>query len=181
MLGTYPCPSKRMYVVGLPNECVADLNSQDVVHAAIRSRLGELIKVDQAVARAIAEAREFFSWPMHDVRMKRWSKGRVVLCGDAGMAFLPTAGVGASNALRSAAALADELSLADARLAPLAILRYEKRCFKIVKTNQQDSRNAGRLVFVESNALSWVRDQIIKRIPVSKFVRGIIKSMKEPF
>lgn len=181
MFGSYPCPGKCMYVVGLPNQSVAAPHSRDEIHAAIRRRLGGLIKSDPAAAAAIADAKELFSWPMYDVRMERWSKGRVVLCGDAGMAFLPTAGVGASNALRSAAALADELSRADARLIPLAISCYEKRCFKTVKANQQDSRTIGRVVLLESNVLGWGRDQLVKYIPMSRLVGGIIKSMKKPF
>jgi 2-polyprenyl-6-methoxyphenol hydroxylase-like FAD-dependent oxidoreductase len=52
------------------------------------------------------------------------ARARIVLCGDAGTAFLPTAGVGASAALRLAAAVADELSRADARLIPLALDHY---------------------------------------------------------
>ncbi|MGD9633621.1 MAG: FAD-dependent oxidoreductase [Pirellulales bacterium] len=182
MFGGYPCPGKRVYVVGMPNDCVPEPHAaQDVVRRAINAQLSELIKHDEAAALAIAEAPRFFAWPMFDVRMEHWSKGRVVLCGDSGMAFLPTAGVGASNALRSAAALADELSRADARLIPLALSLYEQRCYKIIKANQQDSRNAGRIVFVESPALGWGRDQLIKLVPMKCFVSSILESMKTPF
>jgi 2-polyprenyl-6-methoxyphenol hydroxylase-like FAD-dependent oxidoreductase len=180
--GGYPCPGKRVYVVGLPNEIVGDLHMpQEAVRMAINTQLAELIERDKTAAEAIAEAPKFFGWPMFDVRMDHWSKGRVALCGDSGMAFLPTAGVGASNALRSASALADELSRADAQLVPLALELYEKRCYKIVKANQQDSRTAGRMMFIESNALGWGRDQLIKHVSMSSFVGSIIKSMKEPF
>lgn len=97
------------------------------------------------------------------------------------MAFLPTAGVGASNAIWSTAALADELSRADAQLVPLAVELYEKRCHNIVKANQQDSRRAGQLMFLESKALGWGRDQLVKHVSASKFLGNIISSMKEPF
>ncbi len=180
--GGYPCPDKRVFVVGLPNEVAGDPHApQEVVRKAITSHLAELIERDQAAAEAVAEAQTFFAWPMFDVRMEHWSKGRVALCGDSGMAFLPTAGVGASNALRSAAALADELSRADAQLVPLALSLYEKRCYKIVKANQQDSRTAGRMMFLDSNALGWGRDQLMKHVSMSSFISSIIKSMKEPF
>jgi len=180
--GGYPCPEKRMYCAGIPNEVASDPHApQEIVRNAITSQLAELIDRDQTVAEAIAEAPRLFAWPMFDVRMERWSKGRVALCGDSGMGFLSTAGVGASNALRSAAALADELSRADAQLVPLALELYEKRCYKIVKANQQDSRTAGRMMFIESSALGWGRDQLIKHVSMNAFISNIIKSMKEPF
>jgi 2-polyprenyl-6-methoxyphenol hydroxylase-like FAD-dependent oxidoreductase len=180
--GGYPCPGKRVYVVGLPNTLVEDPHApQDAVRQAIEKHLAELIEHDQAAAAAMAEAPKFFAWPMFDVRMEHWSKGRIALCGDSGMGFLPTAGVGASNALRSAAALADELSRADSKLVPLALELYEKRCYSIIKANQQDSRTAGRMMFLESNALSWGRDQLLKHVSMKSFISSIIASMKEPF
>lgn len=182
MFGGYPCPGRRMYCVGMPNAAESDPHTPQVdVRAAINSELAELIEHDQAAATAIAEAPQFFAWPMFDVRMEHWSKGRIALCGDSGMGFLPTAGVGASNALRSAAALADELSRADRKLVPLALSLYEKRCYKIIKANQQDSRNAGRMMFLESNSLGWGRDQLLKHVPMQTFVSNILESMKTPF
>ncbi len=180
--GGYPCPGKRVYVVGLPNTVIGDSHApQEVVRQVIETQMAELIEHDKAAATAIAEAPKFFAWPMFDVRMPHWSKGRIALCGDSGMGFLPTAGVGASNALRSAAALADELSRADAKLVPLALELYEKRCYKIIKANQQDSRTAGRMMFLESNALGWGRDQLLKHVSMKSFISSIIASMKEPF
>lgn len=180
--GGYPAPGRRMYCAGLPTKTVGDQHApQEVVHDALNTHLAELIANDPAVAQAIADAPKLFTWPMYDVRMDHWINGRVVLCGDSGMAFLPTAGVGASNALRSASALADELSRADAQLVPLALELYEKRCYKIVKANQQDSRTAGRMMFLNSPALTWGRDQLVKHVSATAFIGSIIKSMKEPF
>ncbi len=180
--GGYPAPGKRMYCAGLPTKDVGDEHAtQEVVRAALTTHLAELTENDKAVAQALAEAPKLFAWPMYDVRMQNWINGRVVLCGDSGMAFLPTAGVGASNAMRSAAALADELSRADAQLVPLALELYEKRCYKIVKANQHDSRTAGRMMFVSSQSVGWGRDQLLKHVSASAFLGSIIKSMKEPF
>ena len=180
--GGYPALDRRMYCAGLPTKVVVDEHApDDVVRGALTTHLAELTGNDKAVAQALDEAPKLFPWPMYDVRMEHWTKGRVVLCGDSGMAFLPTAGVGASNAMRSAAALADELSRADAQLVPLALELYEKRCYKIVKANQNDSRTAGRMMFVDSTALGWGRDQLLKHVSASAFIGSIIKSMKEPF
>ncbi|MEZ4331226.1 MAG: FAD-dependent monooxygenase [Myxococcota bacterium] len=56
-----------------------------------------------------------FFWRLTDVRAADWTRGRVALLGDAAAASLPTAGIGASMAMESAAVLADELSRCDAR------------------------------------------------------------------
>ena len=68
-----------------------------------------------------------FLWRMSDVRARSWVQGRVALVGDAVAAFLPTAGVGASMALESAAVLADELSHTDAVHLPNALDPYYNR------------------------------------------------------
>lgn len=180
--GGYPAAGKRMYCAGLPNRVVGDPHARDdVVRPILERTFAELTARVEAVRLAFQDATKLFAWPMTDIRAPQWSKGRVTLCGDAGTAFLPTAGVGASNALRSAAALADELSRADASLVPLALELYEKRCYKLVRGNQNDSRSAARYMFVQSNLLGWGRDQLIKRISASRFIQNIIKSMREPF
>ncbi|TCT07739.1 FAD-dependent oxidoreductase [Aquabacter spiritensis] len=70
---------------------------------------------------------EVFWWNLSDFRAARWVKGRVALLGDAACAFLPTAGVGASMALESAAVMDDELGRTDAAFLPGALARYETR------------------------------------------------------
>jgi 2-polyprenyl-6-methoxyphenol hydroxylase-like FAD-dependent oxidoreductase len=107
-------------------------------------------------------------------------KGRAVLCGDAGTAFLPTAGVGASVALRCAAALGDELSRADARLVPLAIELYEKRTAKTARANQRDSRRLARAMFVENGAASWGRERLIRHTPARAMIGSILAAMRQP-
>lgn len=180
--GGYPVPGKCMYGAGLPNTVVADPQaSQDVVRGILNQQFAELTEQVEAARLAFDDAQEVFPWKMMDVRAETWSKGRVTLCGDAGMAFLPTAGVGASNAMRSAAALADELSRADARMVPLALELYEKRCYKLVRGNQNDSRLVARFMFLQSGALGWGRDQLIKHYSATRMLSNVIKSMREPF
>ncbi|MGH2985321.1 MAG: hypothetical protein ACRDLO_01370, partial [Solirubrobacterales bacterium] len=115
-----------------------------------------------------------------DVRSERLSAGRVVLCGDAGTAFLPTAGIGASSALRSAAALGDELSRADRRLVPLAIDLYVQRTEKVIRGNQQDSRRLAKAMFVENRLATWGRDELVRHMPVTSMTKSILEAMREP-
>lgn len=124
-----------------------------------------------------------FLWPMFDVRAPAITAldDRLALCGDAGLGFLPTAGVGASNALRSAAALAYELSLADAGSAQAAVRRWNARVAGIVRGNQDDSRRLARLMMVRRAGTSAVVNALMKHMPVSAMTKDIIESMEAPF
>ncbi len=179
--GAYPVPGRCMFVGGLPRDVVEPTAPQDTVRAALAAALAGLIERDEVVREAFHNATKLFAWPMSDIRAPNWQQGRVVLCGDSSTAFLPTAGVGASNAIRSAAALADELSKVDGRSVPRALDLYVKRCQKMIRGNQDDSRTAARYMFVESKALGWGRDQLIKHYPAERIVKQIIESMRQPF
>ena len=180
--GAYPVPGRCMFVAGLPADAVEDPHGPaGTVRPVIAAALNELIDRAEEVRLAIEDVQTLLAWPMTDVRAHEWYSGRIALCGDACTAFLPTAGVGASNAMRSAAALADELSKADAAHVPWALEMYGKRCRRIVEKNQDDSRKAARLVFVESRTVGWGRDQLIKHYPARRMLKQIVRSMRQPF
>jgi 2-polyprenyl-6-methoxyphenol hydroxylase-like FAD-dependent oxidoreductase len=62
-----------------------------------------------------AATADMFYWRLDDCRAPSWRAGRVALLGDSACGFLPTAGIGASMAMESAAVLADELDRTDAK------------------------------------------------------------------
>ncbi|GAA3020513.1 FAD-dependent monooxygenase [Streptosporangium longisporum] len=80
-------------------------------------------------------ASDFYFDAMAQVRMERWSAGRVVLLGDAGYCASPLSGQGTSLALVGAYVLAAELGSAagDHRA---AFARYEERMRPFVELNQ---------------------------------------------
>lgn len=139
--------------------------------AAIRARLPEgpfrtvLDKIDWP-------ARPFL-WRMEDRRSAAWHSERVVLLGDAAAGFLPTAGVGASMAMDSAAALADELSRAEAGRIGYALALYEKRQRKRVEAAQKNSRDLARFMFVDSRAACLLRDQAMRFYSLERLIDGI--------
>jgi 2-polyprenyl-6-methoxyphenol hydroxylase-like FAD-dependent oxidoreductase len=184
--GAYPSPGHVMCAAGGPASW-GDPTEQGAAGAAaevaalLRARLRPLVDRDPAVAGAVDDLDLAHRWPMRDVRSARWCEGRVVLCGDSAVAFLPTAGVGASNALRAAAALADELSRADAASVPLALELYEQRCRRVIERNQTDSRRLARALFVGNPALGWVRDQVARRTSPERALGQIIASVHQPF
>lgn len=121
-----------------------------------------------------------FWWNLADHRAESWVRGRVVLMGDSACAFLPTAGVGASMALESAAVLDDELGRTDARFLPGALARYEKRRKHRAETFQQDSRKLGSMMAIESAPLAWGRDQLMKFYTLDMLAKNIMRSLADP-
>lgn len=137
-----------------------------------------------AVADVMAELPDdlgdVFWWNLSDYRSPHWVKGRVALLGDAACAFLPTAGVGASMALESAAVMNDELSRTDARYLPGALERYEKRRKVRAEGFQEDSRKLASMMNVTSAPMAWGRDQLMKFYTLDMLAKTIAKSLAEP-
>ena len=92
--------------------------------------------------RAARTAPDFYLDSMGQVRLDRWSQGRVVLLGDAGYCPSPLTGLGTSLALVGAYILAGELASATATTTDDAALqhaydRYESRMRPYVEQGQE--------------------------------------------
>lgn len=98
----------------------------------------------------------------HDLKLPRWRRGRVVLIGDASAAILPTAGVGASMAMESAAVLADELCRTDSRLMEHCLERFIARRRVRIDRVQQQSRTLARYMLVNHRLAARARDIIVR-------------------
>ncbi len=121
-----------------------------------------------------------FFWRLSDVRSEEWTRGRVVLLGDAAAGFLPTAGIGASMAMESAAVLADELSRTDARSVGRALAFYVKRRRIRVEKIQDESRRLARTMFVKSAPLAQVRNLATKLYSIEGLAGSIADAFAEP-
>lgn len=178
-LGLYPCGEHICAFAGGPVDKLATTHKLGA--ADIREHFKDLVPGLPEVFNALPDdPNEIFFWKLDDLRAKTWSRGRVVLLGDAATAFLPTAGVGASNAMESAAVLADELMRVESATVERAIKLYEMRHRKRVESAQQESRNLAKMMLVNSSPLAWARDELMKHYPVEKFVAGIMKSLEQP-
>ncbi len=107
-------------------------------------------------------------------------RGRVVLLGDAAAAFLPTAGIGASMAMESAAVLADELSRTDTHFVEHALSLYVKRRRDRLERIQDDSRRLARTMFVKSPSIAHIRDLATKFYSLEGLAGSIAKAFDEP-
>ncbi|MCA9756276.1 MAG: FAD-dependent monooxygenase [Candidatus Eisenbacteria bacterium] len=147
----------------------------------IRAHFGGMgERVDAWLEALPDDDKSLFYWKLRDIRSEEWTKGRVVLLGDAAAAFLPTAGIGASMAMESAAVLADELSRTDQTTLPHALSLYVKRRRDRVERIQDDSRHLARAMFVKSGTLAHIRDLITKHYSLEQLAKSIAKAFDEP-
>lgn len=89
------------------------------------------------------------------VELPRWSRGRVTLVGDAGLAVSLLAGQGASLAVASAKMLADELAAGGP--VPDALSRYQRRLAPFVRSKQAAGRRTARWFLPSSSTQLLLR------------------------
>ncbi|MCF8527544.1 MAG: FAD-dependent monooxygenase [Candidatus Nanopelagicales bacterium] len=184
-VGLYPMPRGVNVAVGVPTALSPDPHaSPEEILQTLRAVVSEHNPgaADLPHLWEITGGRPFL-WPLADVRAPQITAlgGRAALVGDSGLGFLPTAGVGASNALRSAAAFAYDLSLADAHGVPVAVQRWSHRVHRLVEGNQDDSRQLAKVMLIKHGSASKVVNAIMKHMPVTAMTKSIVKSMEVPF
>lgn len=178
--GLYPTAGRTAAVAAGPRPL---LSPHAVDGAGLRVR-GQFSEFSGRAADLLAtfpdEAEGLYYRELSDHRSRSWSRGRVVLLGDAACSFLPAAGIGASMALESAAVLADELSRADARSIEHAFHLYEKRRRGRAEAAQDDAHNLAAWLSTSSPALAWTRDQFLRLASVNSLTATIARSLDEP-
>ncbi|MEU3604960.1 FAD-dependent monooxygenase [Streptomyces sp. NPDC035033] len=111
------------------------LRSAEALRRTVVEKLGALRWEGARLAEAARKAPDFYCDAMAQIRMEEWSRGRVVLLGDAGHCPSPLSGQGTSLALVGAYVLADCLGR-DAGDHRAAYARYERRMRPFVDLNQ---------------------------------------------
>ena len=134
----------------------------------------------KSVLDRLDEVKRIDPTALADLDIPRWHEGRVLLIGDASAAFLPTAGVGASMAMESAAVLADELSRTTARHVPNAIDLFVKRRRERVDAIQTESRRVLRLMAVRSPLSAAARDLAMRFVDERRMFRSISSRLEQP-
>ncbi len=179
-MGAYPTTKGVGIFAGAPME--GDFGAQGAGRRErLRARFAGLGERAEALLDRIPDDdAEMFFWRLSDVRAAEWVRGNVVLLGDAAAGFLPTAGVGASMALESAAVLADELSRTDLARLPHALRLYVKRRKRRVEAIQDDSRRLARMMFVKSTTIAAVRNLATRFMSLEMLASDIAKALDEP-
>ncbi|WP_017571872.1 FAD-dependent monooxygenase [Nocardiopsis halotolerans] len=128
-----------------------------------RTFTGHGWEADRVLA-AMEEAPDFYFDSVTQIRMDRWSTGRVTLLGDAGYCPSPMSGQGSSLAMVGAYVLAGELARHDGHAAALAA--YEARMRPFVRANQAVA-DAGTDFLLPRTRLGLVtRDLAVRAAPL---------------
>ena len=172
-VGIYPVRGAQGVVLVGPKK-VMEKEGRVKFAEHVRQQFGMLKGPVATVVDAVVNTPDAFFWDLHDCRSSAWYRGRIGLLGDAAAGFLPTAGIGASMAMLSAAALADELSRADAAHVEYSLRLYGHRDRKKVESAQENSRKLAKLMMIESTPLAWGRDQLMRFYTLDRALKDII-------
>ncbi|MCG5219405.1 FAD-dependent monooxygenase [Streptosporangium soli] len=113
---------------------------------------------------AMGDAPDFYFDSISQVHMDSWSRGRVVLLGDAAYCASPLSGMGTGLAVVGAYVLAGELAAAggDHRT---GFARYEAEMRDYAGRCQKQGDGVAKLMVPESRFMAWVMNQNYKLIP----------------
>ncbi|UZJ30888.1 FAD-dependent monooxygenase [Streptomyces endophytica] len=115
---------------------------------------------------------------LHLVEMDRWSRGRVVLLGDAAHCASPASGQGTGMALVGAYVLAGELAAAGG--APeVAFARYEEEMRGYVAVNHELARKFAREMTVDSRWGIRLRHLMLRMLPHMPWKNAVAKKIAE--
>lgn len=176
-LGLYPVEDKIGIFLGGP---VSKIKKKGLNNfkTEIKKYISSNFDLPHRALTAFDQDDDPFFWEFHDCRSSVWHKNNVVLLGDAATGFLPTAGVGASMAMDSAATLADELSRVDKEHINYGLKLYTKRQKERVEIAQKDSRRLGKMMFLDSSFVSKVRDKILPFYSLQRMLSDLTKVME---
>jgi salicylate hydroxylase len=123
---------------------------------------------DPMVEAIIAQVKTTFRWGLFDrAPLPTWTRGRLILLGDAAHPMLPHAGQGANQAIEDAIALATMLSRANRESAPRALAIYESLRRERAAGVQRMSRFNGGLYEATSGDLK-ARDEQLAAVPLAR-------------
>ena len=111
----------------------------------------------------MAAAPDFYFDSISQVRMDRWSNGRIVLVGDAAYGPSPASGQGTSLALVGAYVLAGELAAAEDE--HTALCSYEREMRPFIEQNQRLAPENLKGMVLGSRPQIWFQTQMIRLLP----------------
>lgn len=119
---------------------------------------------------------DFYAQEIGQVKTDVWSKGRVVLLGDAAHCPSPLTGMGTTSAFVGAYVLAGELSRSPDDI-PLALKNYDTTLRPFVNEIQKINHLALSILFRESSTGVWLSRTILSlmsKLRIDKFLQAIL-------
>lgn len=173
-----------VFVMRQDRELGCELDDTDSQKKALKAALpADGWKIPELLER-MESATDFFLDSVSQIRMDRWSKGRVALVGDA--AYCPTllSGFGAQLALAGAYTLAGEMMRATGDF-DRACAAYEEKMRPYVAEKQKSPTQSTRFIPRSEFGL-WLGHQVIKLLNVPFVSKLVFKTsygglVREPF
>jgi 2-polyprenyl-6-methoxyphenol hydroxylase-like FAD-dependent oxidoreductase len=124
------------------------------------------------------DAPDFYFAPVSQVHIDHWSKGRVVLLGDAGYSGSPMGGNGTSMALIGAYILAGELAVSNGDY-QAAFARYEHEMRTFVKSCQEFALQGKAFLMPDLRLQYWLLNQVTRMLPYMPWKKLITDSFQK--
>ncbi len=178
-LGLYPAKNALLCLVGMPTSKMPE----DKKHPSLeflQKNFSSMGLEAPKIFQKLSDKDTIFFWPFSDLRQTQWLKGRCVLLGDSSSTILPTAGIGTTCAMESAAVLSDELRRVNAKTIPNALDLYFKRRFRRVDKMQRESRFVAKITFIDNKALAALRNFLLKFYPSKNVFKTLLRLLNEP-
>ncbi|MFI9212482.1 FAD-dependent monooxygenase [Streptomyces sp. NPDC053253] len=170
--------AKNLFVFSAPEDVPYDLrNVTDQKRLLADTFAGDGWEVPRLLGHA-ADADDFYLDSMSLVEMDRWSRGRVVLLGDAAHCSSPASGQGTGLALTGAYVLAGELARAGGDHT-VAFARYEERMRPGVEQNQKMAEGFVKEMTVGSKWKIALRMLMVRTLPKTPWKNLIAKKIRD--
>lgn len=153
-----------MFVFTFRNDAPIPLDDVEAQKALLRNSVGALGMLDgevPSILSTLPRARTFYLDSASQIRMPSWSKGRIVLVGDAAAAPSLLAGQGTALAMIEAYVLAAELQAA-AGAHEEAFAAYERRLSAFVRSKQDGATRLGGAFAPTSRPGLWFRNTVMR-------------------
>lgn len=150
-----------MFVFTFRLEAPIPLDDVDAQKTLLRDRLGGLGWEVPSILAALPRARTFYFDSASQIRMPSWSRGRIVLVGDAAAAPSLLAGQGTALAMIEAYVLAAELHAA-AGDHVRAFAAYQERLDAFIQAKQHGATRMGGAFAPRSRALLQLRNTVMR-------------------
>jgi 2-polyprenyl-6-methoxyphenol hydroxylase-like FAD-dependent oxidoreductase len=152
--------------------------------AVLHERFGRDAWECPRILRALDRAGELYFDRVSQIKMERWSRGRVALTGDAAFCISLTAGQGAALAMTAAYVLAGELARAGGRHEE-AFARYEALLRPFIGLKQQGAARFAAAFAPRSRWGLFLRNQVMKTLLIPglarfAFGREIVDALQLP-
>ncbi len=143
------------------------------VRALLRDLFRDMGWESPQILKAMDEVDDIYFDRVSQIKMANWSKGRVMLIGDAGCAVSLLAGEGTGLAITEAYVLAGELNLAKGDYRA-AFANQEKRMRQFVESKQASAEKFASSFVPRTAAGIWTRNQVTRLMGLAGIADWVI-------